>query len=149
MNGLIGQLKKFTESVDLDRELFTKLDSHRRFVLNPSRHDSYNVPKFNSEIKKCLDTLTVLRKIKNEPFLKRGIQLEFELTEKDYSNIYKFEIKLEDDFRLMKAPEKDSLLSKGMINYWVTKNGDKGELQQRTSGLNARAGKRLRLTIFC
>ena len=77
-----------------------------------------------------------MREIKNEPFLKRGDQVEFELTTVDEADTYKFEIKLEDDFRLLKLPAGDSVLSKGKINYWITKNGgNKGELQHKQDSL--------------
>src|SRR5690606_28603563 len=134
LNGLILQCKAFAESGGLDITLFEALDSHRKFVLNPTSHDSYDVPKFNSEVGSCLNTLKELREIKNEPFLKRGEQVEFELTD-DGQNTYKFEIKLEDDFRLLKEPGKDAVISKGMVNYWVTKNGTKGDLQHKQDTL--------------
>lgn len=123
LNGLIKQLTLFAEGAGLDKQLFEDLDSHRKFVLNPTSHDSYDVPKFNSEVGNCLKTLKALRQIQNEPFLKRGDQVEFELS--DGTDTYKFEIKLEDDFRLLKEQGKDSVISKGMVNYWVYKNGVK------------------------
>ena len=136
LNGLILRCLQFAKDAELDDTLFTELDSHRKFVLNPTSHDSYDVPKFNSEIGNCLKTLQALREIKNIPFLKRGAKVEFELTTADGVDSYKFEIKLEDDFRLLKLPSGDSVLSKGMINYWVTKNGgDKGELQHKQDSL--------------
>lgn len=137
LNGLIQQCLRFAESAGLDKVLFEELDSHRKFVLNPTSHDSYDVPKFNSEIAGCLKTLKALREIKNEPFAKRGEQVEFELTTADGANTYKFEIKLEDDFRLLKEPDKDSVVSKGMVNYWVTHNGTKGELKHGNDNLKA------------
>ncbi|MCB9262109.1 MAG: AAA family ATPase [Flavobacteriales bacterium] len=123
LNGMIKQLILFAEGAGIDKELFEDLDSHRKFVLNPTSHDSYDVPKFNSEVGNCLNTLKALRQIQNEPFLKRGEQVEFELS--DGTDTYKFEIKLEDDFRLLKELGKDSVISKGMVNYWVYKNGAK------------------------
>lgn len=123
LDGLITQCKAFAESAGLDKTLFEALDSHRKFVLNPTSHDSYDVPKFNNEIGNCLHTLKELRKIKNEPFLKRGEEVKFELS--DGTDTYKFEIKLEDDFRLLKEPSQVSVISKGMMNYWVYKNGTK------------------------
>lgn len=135
MNGLILRCLQFAIDAGLDETLFTELDSHRKFVLNPTSHDSYDVPKFNSEIGNCLKTLKALRKINNEPFLKRGDQVEFELTNADGGDTFKFEIKLEDDFRLLKLPAGDSVLSKGMVNYWITKNGTKGELQHKQDSL--------------
>lgn len=135
LNGLITQCKSFAESAGLDKTLFEALDSHRKFVLNPTSHDSYDVPKFNNEVGNCLHTIKELRKIKNEPFLKRGEQVEFELTTANGADIYKFEVKLEDDFRLLQEPDKDSVLSKGMVNYWVTNNGTKGDLQNKQDTL--------------
>ena len=136
LNGLINQLIRFAEGAGLDKQLFENLDSHRKFVLNPTSHDSYDVPKFNSEVGNCLITLKALREIQNEPFLKRGEQVEFELS--DGIDTYKFEIKLEDDFRLLKEPGKDSLISKGMVNYWITKNTDsKGPTQHGIETIKA------------
>ncbi|HNQ67819.1 MAG TPA: AAA family ATPase [Bacteroidales bacterium] len=133
LNGLILQSKAFAENAGLDNVLFEALDSHRKFVLNPTSHDSYDVPKFNSEIGNCLNTLKELRKIKNEPFLKRGEQVEFQLS--DGTDTYKFDIILQDDFRLLQEPTKDSVLSKGMVNYYITKNGTKGDLQHKQDSL--------------
>lgn len=136
LNGLIKQLTLFAEGAGLDKQLFEDLDSYRKFVLNPTSHDSYDVPKFNSEVGNCLNTLKALRQIQNEPFLKRGDQVEFELS--DGTDTYKFEIKLEDDFRLLKEPGKDSVISKGMVNYWTTKNTDpKGSTQHGLESLKA------------
>jgi len=134
-NGLIQQCLIFAEGAGLDKTLFEALDSYRKFVLNPTSHDSYDVPKFESEVRACLDTLTELRKIKYEPFLKRGEQVEFELS--NGVDTYKFEIILEDDFRLLQEPGKDSVISKGMVNYWVYKNGikTKNEIQHRQESL--------------
>jgi ABC-type dipeptide/oligopeptide/nickel transport system ATPase subunit len=136
LNGLIKQLTLFAEGAGLDKQLFEDLDSHRKFVLNPTSHDSYDVPKFNIEVGNCLNTLKALRQIQNEPFLKRGDQVEFELS--DGKDTYKFEIKLEDDFRLLKEPGKDSVISKGMVNYWTTKNTDpKGSTQHGLESIKA------------
>ena len=135
LNGLIMQCLTFAESSGLDKKLFEALDGYRKFVLNPTSHDSYDVPKFNSEIGNCLKTIKELRTIKNEPFLKRGEQVEFELT--DGTDNYKFEIKLEDDFRLLQESGNVSVISKGMVNYWVYKNGNKttNEIQHRQESL--------------
>lgn len=105
--------------------------------MNPTSHDSYDVPKFNSEIEGCLITLKALREIKNEPFLKRGEKVVFKLTSANGTDTFKFEIKLEDDFRLLKVPGKYSVISKGMVNYWVTQNGNKGGLKHGSQNLQA------------
>lgn len=137
LNGLIKQLIVFIKGAYLDPKLFEELDNHRKFVFNPTSHDSYDVPKFNSEINDCLSTLKSLREIKNEPFLKRGEQIEFGLTTADGAKTYKFEIKLEDDFRLLKEMGRKSVLSKGMVNYWITENGQKGGLRHGVENLKS------------
>ena len=64
------------------------------------------------------------------PFLNRGDKLCFELKCKAPSiDIYKFELILCDNFRIIKQPGKTPLLSKGMINYRVIKNGEVGTMQ--------------------
>ena len=126
LNGLILRCLQFARDAGLDDTLFTKLDSHRKFVLNPTSHDSYGVPEFNSEIGNCLKTLKSLRTIENKPFLKTDDPVEFELTTADGNDTCKFEIKLEDDFRLLKFPGGDFVVSKGMVNYWVSENEVKG-----------------------
>lgn len=139
LEGLISKSKQFAQNAGLDINLFEKLDSHRKFVFNPTSHDSYDVPKFNSEIRNCLNTLKELRRIKNKPFLKRGEQVEFELTKVEGGRVstYKFEIILEDDFRLLQEPTKDWMISKGMVNYWIYKDGvkTKKEIQHGINSL--------------
>ncbi len=125
LNGLILQCVKYAEEASLDSTLFLQLDTYRKFVLNPTSHDSYDVPKYKQEIKDCLETLKELRKIKIEPFLKRGKVLEFELVTADGEDTCKFEIRLEDNFRVLNTEDNEFFISKGMINYWVEKNGTK------------------------
>jgi len=122
LNTLIDKSIDYAKNAGLPDLLFNKLNEHREFVLNPTSHDSYDVPKYRQEIKDCLETLKELRKIKIRPFLKKGEILEFELVDKDGSDVYKFEIKLEDDFRLLKIGD-DTVISKGMVNYWIMRNG--------------------------
>lgn len=135
LNGLIGQCKEFAKQNNLQTKLFEELDSHRKFVLNSTSHDSYDVPKFNSEIKKCLNTLNKLREIKFQSILKKGEILEFELTTATGADVFKFEIIIQDDFRLIKEPRKDSLLIAGMVNFYIFKNGVKGELKHEKESL--------------
>jgi len=127
----------FSRKSGLDSKLFEDLESHTKFILNQSSHDSYDVPLFRSELENCLNTLKIIQKIRNEPILKKGEQVEFELTTTDGTDNYKFEIKLEDDFRFLKEPGKDPVLSIGMVNYWVYKNGVKTtiELQHKQDTL--------------
>lgn len=135
LDGLITQAKHFASGAELDLTLFDKLDSHRKFVFNPASHDSYDVPKFNNEIASCLETMKALEEVQSETFLPRGSHVEFELVTVDGKNTYKFEIKLEDDFRLLKTPMGGSVLSKGIVNYWVSKNGIKEDLQHKVDSL--------------
>ena len=127
---MLSEAIRYSKQNNLNTKLFEDLNGHTKFLLNYSSHDSFDVPLFRAEIDNCLKTLKKLREIKNEQFLKKGEQVEFELS--DGADTYKFEIILEDDFRLLQEPGKDSVISKGMVNYWVTKNTDpKGELQHK------------------
>lgn len=133
---LLNEAVTFSKQNDLEIKLFEDLNSHVKFLLNHSSHDSYDVPIFKNELVNCLEVLNKLNEIKNEPFLKRGDQVEFGLS--DGTDTYKFEIKLEDDFRLLKEPGKASVISKGMVNYWTTKNTDpKGGTQHGLENLKA------------
>ena len=122
---LLDEAVKFSKQNDLNFQLFEELRGHVKFILNCSSHDSYDVPLYKHELLNCLSVIEQIKEIKNEPFLKRGEQVEFELKTADGMDTYKFEIQLEDDFRLLKEPGKDSVISKGMVNYWVYKNGVK------------------------
>src|SRR5690606_21576201 len=122
---LLDEAVKFSKQNDLNFQLFEELRGHVKFILNCSSHDSYDVPLYKHELLNCLSVIEQIKEIKNEPFLKRGEQVEFELKTADGMDTYKFEIQLEDDFRLLKEPGKDSVISKGMDNYWVYKNGVK------------------------
>ena len=134
---MLSEAIKFSKQNDLDVKLFEDLNGHTKFLLNHSSHDSYDVPLFRSEIENCLNTLKEVRKIKNKPFLKRGEQVEFELTALNGADTYKFEIILEDDFRLLQELGKGSVLSKGMVNYWIYRNGvkTKNEIQHGSESL--------------
>ena len=131
LNGLIHNCKRYAEESGMtDISVFEELDSFRKFILNPASHDSYDVVKYRYEVELCLQTLTVFKDIDSVPFLNRGDKLCFELKCKAPSiDIYKFELILCDNFRIIKQPGKTPLLSKGMINYRVIKNGEVGTMQ--------------------
>lgn len=133
---LLNEAELFSNQSGINPQLFKDLNTHTKFLLNHSSHNSFDVPLFKSEITNCISTLHKIHKIKNESFLERGEQLEFDLTTADGNDVYKFEIVLEDDFRLLKEPENDSVISKGNINYWVTTNGTKGDLQHSKESLD-------------
>lgn len=131
LNGLIHNSKRYAEESGMtDISVFEELDSFRKFILNPASHDSYDVVKYRYEVELCLQTLMVFKDIDSVPFLNRGDKLCFELKCKaPLIDIYKFELILCDNFRIIKQPGKTPLLSKGMINYRVIKNGEVGTMQ--------------------
>ena len=127
LNGLIMNCKDYAaESGIIDISIFNELDEHRKFILNPSSHDSYDVAKYDHEVKRCLQTLRKLREIIIKPFLKFGGQVEFTLkTPEPRISEYKFILTLCDDFRIIIMPGESPVISKGMINYQVYEDGNK------------------------
>ena len=126
LNGLIMSCKDYAaESGVVDISIFNELDEHRKFILNPSSHDSYDVAKYGHEVKRCLQTLRKLREIIIKPFLKFGSQVEFTLkTPEPRISEYKFILTLCDDFRIIIMPGASPVISKGMINYQVYEDGN-------------------------
>ena len=137
LNGLIMNCKDYAaESGVIDISIFNELDEHRKFILNPSSHDSYDVAKYGHEVKRCLQTLRKLREIIIKPFLKFGSQVEFTLkTPEPRISEYKFILTLCDDFRIIIMPGESPVISKGMINYQVYEDGNnkKGVQSDNTS----------------
>jgi hypothetical protein len=127
LNGLLNQCVSFAESAGLDAHLFRELDTFRKHVLNPSSHDSYDVPKFESEVQACLNTLEKLKLIKSEPILFKGDKIEFELQsgsscQVEKQGLYRFEIVVQEELRLIKEENKNSCISKGMLNFKIYHN---------------------------
>lgn len=137
LNGLIMNCKDYAaESGVIDISIFNELDEHRKFILNPSSHDSYDVEKYGHEVKRCLQTLRKLREIIIKPFLKFGSQVEFTLkTPEPRISEYKFILTLCDDFRIIIMPGESPVISKGMINYQVYEddNNKKGVQSDNTT----------------
>lgn len=129
LNGLIQNCKKFaSESGVKDLSVFEKLDEYRKFILNPSSHDNYDVVKYRYEVENCLEALHSFDSIEVKPFMEYGAKVYFKLKEPIPSiNVYKFEISLCDDFRVIKQNGQEPIISKGMINYRVIKNGVIGD----------------------
>ena len=134
LNRLIMNCKDYAaESGVIDISIFNELDEHRKFILNPSSHDSYDVAKYGHEVKRCLQTLRKLREIIIKPFLKFGSQVEFTLkTPEPRISEYKFILTLCDDFIM---PGESPVISKGMINYQVYEddNNKKGVQSDNTT----------------
>ncbi len=139
LNGMIVNSKKFAIASGMTIiQLLDDLDEHRKFILNPSSHDSYDVEKYLYELKRCLNTLKELDKINVRPFMKRGTKLEFTLkTPEPQIDEYKFEIVLCDDFKVVEQPGETPVITKGMINYKSSKNGIAGEIQSDNTTLQS------------
>lgn len=130
LNGLIQNCIRYAKESNLpDVSLFDRLDDYRKFVLNPSSHDSYDVVKFKNEVEKCLETLKELNKIETRSIFTKGQKLRFTLLEATTHDIYEFEIKIAGDIRLIIQAGYDVVLAKGDLNYIVTKNGVKNSEQ--------------------
>lgn len=128
LNGLIQNCRRFaSESGVVDLSVFDELDGYRKFILNPSSHDSYDVIKYRYEVENCFQTLRSFESIEVKPFMKCGAKVYFEMKEPNPSiDVYKFEISLCDDFKIIKQSGQEPIISKGMINYRVIKNGSIG-----------------------
>lgn len=139
LNGMIVNSKKFAIASGMTIiQLLDDLDEHRKFILNPSSHDSYDVEKYLYELKRCLNTLKELDKINVRPFMKRGTKLEFTLkTPEPQIDEYKFEIVLCDDFKVVEQPGETPVITKGMINYKSSKNGIAGEIKSDNTTLQS------------
>ncbi len=125
LNGLILACKVFADKSGFESTIFSELDSFRKFVLNPSSHDSYDVPKFNSEVEKCLKTVEQINKISHKVLVHSGTVLEFELTEAITEDVYRIEITVNSPLIWMKKDGGQEVLSVGHLNYYVFKNGTK------------------------
>ena len=119
LNGLIAACVTYTKTKGIHSKLFEDLDSHRKFVLNPTSHHSHDIPKFKSEIRKCLTTIEELSKIKVAPIIAAGTKLHFELSNADN---YRFDIVPKEDLLLVKLPGEDSIVTKGLCDLSITKN---------------------------
>jgi len=121
LSGLIVKCIEYTNDLGIDNSLFTELSDHRRFVLNPTSHDTFDIPKFNSEVEKCLNTVEKIQNIKHDIVVKKGTHLSFELS--DATDTYTFNITVHDSMKLIKLDGQDSFLSKGRFTYKMLKNG--------------------------
>lgn len=130
LSGLIQKCTDYTNDLGVDNSLFQELSDHRRFVLNPTSHDTYDLPKFNSEVGKCLSTVEKILNIKHETVAKKGTLLNFELS--DATDTYTLNITVHDALKLIKLDGHDSFLSKGRYTYKMLKNGTPIQLTKNT-----------------
>ncbi len=123
LGNLLSEAVVFADSNDLDMALFEKLNSHREFVLNPASHDSYDVPKFYSELKECINTLSELRKIEiTQNILKKGDELEFAIICGTHGNNWTCQLVVEENMHLIKELSADDVLTKGNFNFKLFKD---------------------------
>ena len=122
LNGLINKCIEYTNDLGIDNSIFTELSRHRKFVLNPTSHDTYDVPKINSEVEKCLMTVEQLQNIKCEIIAPKNSKLKFELSDSD--DTYVFNLQVHDELRLLKIGDQPSTLSKCRFSYEMLKNGN-------------------------
>lgn len=125
LNGMIQNCKRYASERGIsDLSLFDDLDDYRKFILNSSSHDSYDVVKFESEVRKCLETLKLLSNTTSRPVLKLGDKVRFTLkTPLPDSHEFAFDIQICDELRVIEIPGLPKVLSKVMINYQVMKDG--------------------------
>ena len=120
---MLFRSKKFAEESGIsDTTLFDELDNHRKFILNPASHDSYDIGKYEYEIKQCYNTLLSLSQISIRRLLSKGQKVKIELSTAEPIT-YKFNITLCEDVYLIQIEGKTPYVSKGMINFTVDKNG--------------------------
>lgn len=109
----------FAKDNGLDDSPFKKLDNHRKFIFNALSHSSYDVPMFKNEIELSFQTFIDLEKIKYKTVFLPETKLHFELN--DGSANWRCEIILYDELKLIKENNKSSILTAGMINYYIYK----------------------------
>lgn len=120
---LLSQCISFFEENELDAQLFKRLDEHRTFVLNPASHANYDVPRFKTEVQKCLQTLKELKKIEISSPFKIGDTLMMPFVCAKCNKNCKIEISIQDDFKFLKLPTGEQRLMNGMFNYRLTIDG--------------------------
>ncbi len=137
LNGMIQNCRRYaSESGITDLSLFDELDDYRKFILNSASHDSYDVMKFENEVRKCLRTLTILSNAESETILKFGDNVTFTLrTPTPDVHEYRFDIQICDELRVIEIPGQPKVLSKVMINYYCYRDGIKGITQNSNQTL--------------
>ncbi|MEA5256370.1 AAA family ATPase [Arcicella aquatica] len=123
LNGLIISCIEYAKQNKLTEELFKALDQHRKFIFNVLSHDSYDVPRFRTELKKAFQTFEELDKINFRTILEAESILTFEMH--DGTNLWKAQITIYEPLVLIKEKNKESFLGKVFVNYQLFKDGTK------------------------
>ena len=119
LSGKLLACIEFAKENNIDKTLFEKLDNHRKYIFNALSHDSYDVPLFKNELEICFDTFSELNKLLSITAFLPESKLHFEIS--DGTDTWRYDIELYDEFKLIKEVGKASILSSGMINYFVYK----------------------------
>lgn len=128
LDSLIENVLKISSKSTRFYNLIMDLKKYKKFVLNASSHDSYDIHKFNNEILGCLNTMKEIRKFRIETLFKKGDSFSFSL-KTVYNNTYDFEISIksyidEDILKLVIDPDDNSyFITKGRISYKKSKDG--------------------------
>lgn len=123
LSGKLTASIEFAKENKIDKGLLEKLDNHRKYIFNALSHDSYDVPLFKNELEICFNTFSELNKILYTTVFLPESKLYFELS--DGTDTWRYDIELYDEFKLIKEDTKPSILSIGMINYFVYKTTEK------------------------
>lgn len=121
LSRMIQESITFADKNNIDSSLLKILQKHRQFILNPGSHDSYDVPKFRNEVMDCHKVLTSLQEIRIKKLLEKNDRLYFEVS--NAGNVWRAEIVLDDELRLLQEVGKGSILLEGRINYTMLNNG--------------------------
>lgn len=123
LNGLIIACIEYANQNKLAIEPFQALDQYREFIFNVLSHDSYDVPRFRTELKKAFQTFEQLDKLKVRTILETENNLNFEMH--DGENLWKAVITIYEPLVLIEEEGKEGILGKVFTNYQFFKNGQK------------------------
>jgi energy-coupling factor transporter ATP-binding protein EcfA2 len=123
LNGLILACIEYAKQNKLAIEPFQALDQHRKFIFNVLSHDSYDVPRFRTELKKAFQTFEKLDKLRFRTILETENKLSFEMH--DGNNLWKAVITIYEPLVLIEEEGKEGILGKIFANYQLFQDGQK------------------------
>lgn len=134
LNGMVIKCSNYASANGLNDAPFVALDKHRKFILNASSHDDIDTPKFKNELKDCIDLFdSYFNKIKIRNVLEYGTKLYFEIVDNKSKAVFRFDIELRENFKLLKDSANPSTLLKGITVYTVTEAGKTSSIEHHKS----------------
>jgi hypothetical protein len=134
LNGMVIKCSNYASANGLNDAPFVALDKHRKFILNASSHDDIDTPKFKNELKDCIDLFdSYFNKIKIRNVLEYGTKLYFEIVDNKSKAVFRFDIELRENFKLLKDSANPSSLLKGITVYTVTEAGKPSSIEHHKS----------------